>query len=258
MLLKLKLALSSGMFFKRVVENGLYEINYRLPVAVRQKVHAGEQHYCPICENHVRQFLVLRRPHHLWCPICASLSRHRTAWYLFQKRSLQVNPGSAFKFLHVAPEACLEKRFRALPNVDYTSADLYNRRAMLKIDIMNTAIPDASFDMIYCSHVLEHVADDRRALQEFHRVLKPGGRVLLQVPIHEKITQENATITNPMDRERLYGQYDHVRSYGSDILERLKEARFQVTCLNANDVASAEEIYRMGLSEEVLFVCDRL
>ena len=95
--------------------------------------------------------------------------------------------------LHFAPEACLEAQFRRFPGLDYHSADLYNRRAMHKIDITHIPLQDDSFDFVYCSHVLEHVPDDRQALAELQRVLRPGGQALILVPVKGEMTAEDPT-----------------------------------------------------------------
>jgi predicted SAM-dependent methyltransferase len=132
--------------------------------------------------------------------------------------------------LHFAPEKRLEQRLAAQPNLDYVSTDLDRPRAMVKADITALPFPDESFDVILCSHVLEHVIDDRQAMAELFRVLKPSGWAVLQVPISRRRSEtfEDPTIVAPRDRERLYGQADHVRIYGRDFTARVREAGFTV------------------------------
>jgi SAM-dependent methyltransferase len=156
--------------------------------------------------------------------------------------------------LHVAPEPALSARLRRLPNLNYLSADLFDPKAMVKMDITDIRYPEHSFDLIYCSHVLEHVSDDRKALSEFWRVLKPGGKAILMVPILGEITFEDPSITDPVERERAYGQHDHVRSYGRDFAQRVAEAGFEVTLHKPSSLAGETEIERMGLPpEETIF-----
>jgi predicted SAM-dependent methyltransferase len=112
--------------------------------------------------------------------------------------------------------------------------------------------------VIYCSHVLEHVPDDRQALSEFRRVIKPGGKAIIVVPITGKRTFEDPSVTSPQERERLFGQHDHVRIYGPDVAERFRQAGFDVTALRRGDVLSAAQIDRMGIThDEIIFVLDK-
>ena len=99
---------------------------------------------------------------------------------------------------------------------------------MVEMDITDIQYPDDSFDAIYCSHVLEHVPDDAKAMSELYRVLKPGGWAILAVPIRGDTTFEDPTTTEPEERERLFGQSDHVRYYGKDFKDRLEAAGFEV------------------------------
>jgi SAM-dependent methyltransferase len=161
------------------------------------------------------------------CPICGSLERHRLMWlYMTQKTSLF--DGNPKKMLHVAPEPQLSLLIQQADYIDYLSADLSAPNAMVKMDITDIQYPDNTFDVVYCSHVLEHVQDDRKAMGEFYRVLKPGGWAILQVPIYDT-TFEDPTVISPKERERLFGQHDHVRQYGPDYKDRLMEAGFSVT-----------------------------
>ena len=131
--------------------------------------------------------------------------------------------------LHIAPEAQLSRILTHVKNLDYLSADLSSKRAMVKMDITNIQYPDNSFDIIYCSHVLEHVPDDRQAMSEFYRGLKPGGWAILQVPLADRdVTYEDFSITDPVEREKHFGQHDHVRWYGRDFTDRLVQSGFDV------------------------------
>jgi SAM-dependent methyltransferase len=134
------------------------------------------------------------------------------------------------KVLHVAPEPRLSEILRDQPTIKYLTADLHSGEVMVKMDITTIQFPDEQFDAIICNHVLEHVADDRKAMAELYRVLRPGGWAILQVPIALALdcTYEDFSITAPAAREAAFGQHDHVRIYASDYKDRLKAAGFKV------------------------------
>ncbi len=161
--------------------------------------------------------------------------------------------------LHLAPEECLEPIFRKAAGEGYVSADLSSPRAMVKANVTGLPYPDECFDVIHCSHVLEHVPDDMAAMRELHRVLKTGGCALLMVPTREGPTLEDPSITDPRERARLFGQEDHVRFYGRDDFAcRLRETGFQVRIVEPGEVADEEEARRMGLpADEAIYVCTR-
>lgn len=129
--------------------------------------------------------------------------------------------------LHIAPEACFIKRFEKLHGEQYITADIESPLAKVKMDIHDIPFPANTFDALLCNHVLEHVRDDIRAMSEIHRVLKPGGFAILQVPFFNpipEVTLEDPTIIDPREREKAYGQNDHVRKYGKDYTKRMERA----------------------------------
>lgn len=202
----------------------------------------GRRRYCPLCESWTRRFLEDAR-----CPVCRSRPRHRLTW-LYLKQRTTFFDARAKRLLHFAPEMSLMAAFGRLPDLDYLSADLASPHAMVRMDITAIDAPDASFDAIYCSHVLEHVADDRKAMREMFRVLKPGGWALIMVPISPAgPTLEDPAVTDPAERERLYLQSDHVRLYGFDIRERLAEAGFEASVTFGRELADVAECERMAL-----------
>ena len=205
--------------------------------------YRGDRYICPICGSRLRKFLpcglklpvlkdkeVVGGGYHpnIICPICGSLERTRLVYlYLLHRTDAFQKPQ---KILHFAPEKAIEDRLRRLPGVDYLSADLYADNAMIKVDIIDIPFPNNSFDVIICNHVLEHVADDRKAMRELYRTLKPGGWAILQVPISFalKDTYEDFSITSEAGREQAFGQSDHVRIYARDYKDRLEQAGFKV------------------------------
>jgi SAM-dependent methyltransferase len=187
----------------------------------RLAVRRGRSVECAVCGGRWRRFEPHRGRPNRRCPGCGSLERHRAI-----VRLLAEFPGD--RLLHVAPEQGIERHLRA-SRPGYVSADLF-KPADVKADIQDMPFEDASFDMILCSHVLEHVDDDRKAIREIRRVLAPGGAALIQVPEEEQLehTFEDPSITSPEERFEKFGQEDHVRLYGRDFTRRLEEAGFTV------------------------------
>jgi len=138
---------------------------------------------------------------------------------------------------------------------DYISIDLDFRKAMIAMDITKLGFADSCFDAIVCNHVLEHIVDDTKALNELYRVLKTGGWAVVQVPIFGKITQEDFSVSDPEERKRLYGQHDHVRTYGIDFFDRLKNAGFNVFPISKHELLSPEQLEHLSVlcEKEVVF-----
>lgn len=190
----------------------------------------GKRYACPICNRRYSSFLPMGGvfpSFNAVCPGCYSLERHRTLWLYLRFLHTHDRVRLEGKMLHVAPERCLASKFRK--TFDYLSVDMDGSKAMRSADITRLDFPDDHFDAIVCNHVLEHVPDDRRAMAEIFRVLKPGGWASLQVPRTEGVTDEDPRVTDPSERTVRFGQDDHVRLYGKDYFDRLREAGFDVT-----------------------------
>lgn len=254
---QIRVAIRNKTFFTRSVHYIGGKLLYALPASWRRRLYRGEEHYCPLCDTHLSRILALHRPFHRYCPVCKSLARHRFIWRFLQSEHspLKANPKS---MLHIAPEASLEAKFRAIPGLHYLSGDLYMPNAMEKMDICNIHHPDGSFDFIFCSHVLEHVPSDRQALREFYRVLTEKGAMMILVPIIAEHNFEDPKITDPAEREKLFGQYDHLRAYGPDFADIPREIGFKVQEFKVGDLCDAEDIRRMDLDiEDRIFLCTR-
>lgn|SRR5690606_16489073 len=205
----------------------------------------GNKFTDPIDGKSYRSFLPYgygkQRPNVL-APGTLSLERHRLLWlYLKNETDFFTAPK---KVLHFAPEQAFYKIFRNLKNLDYTTTDLNSPLADVKADICNLPFEDNSYDVILCNHVLEHIPDDTKAMQELYRVLKPGGMAILQIPqdLHRETTFEDNSITDPKERAAIFGQYDHVRVYGRDYFDKLRSIGFTVK----------EEDYTRKLGDELV------
>ena len=231
------------------IRKPLKSVRHNVQDYIRTIPYHGEGRFCPVCgktSNSFQAYGVVPREDAL-CVRCGSLERHRFLWLYVTTRT-DLFDGRSRQMLHVAPEPCLESRFRKRLGEDYITADLFHPRAMVKMDITDIKYPNESFDVIYCSHVLEHVPDDRRAMREFHRVLKRTGWAILLVPVFAGETFEDPSIVDPQERLKAFGQDDHVRKYGSDYVDRLRDAGFKVRVTRIEDLVERDDAIRMGLA----------
>jgi SAM-dependent methyltransferase len=199
-------------------------------------VHRGSSRFCAVCKSAVRAFGPYGHTKR-WdakCPVCSSVERHRFTWAFFEEVT-DLFDGMRKRMLHIAPEPAFERRLRALEYLDYITADQQDDKADVTMDITDIQYPDGSFDVIHCSHVLEHVQDDLRAMRELSRVLSPTGWATVLVPVIAEQTFEDPSVTDPKERARLFGQWDHVRAYGPDFRDRLASQGFSVEVVSAHD-----------------------
>jgi SAM-dependent methyltransferase len=194
--------------------------------------YRGSNVICPICETGFRKFLpygrINPRPNAL-CPNCLSLERHRLIWVYLKEKTNFFN--AKLDVLHIAPEACFIDRFEKNHGDRYITADIESPLAKVKMDIHAIPFEENRFDAVLCNHVLEHVQNDIVAMREIKRVLKPGGFAILQVPFFSPVpatTFEDNTVTDPRQREKIFGQDDHVRKYGTDYANRIQQAGLEV------------------------------
>jgi len=222
----------------------------QLTRAVRSIPYRGIGRLCDICGAESRKFLPFGMPRRedARCWRCHSLERHRFIWY-FITHQLVSDLGPDTQLLHIAPEPCLISRLRDMLGSGYLTADLHVGDVDVVMDITDIQYDDTYFDWIYCSHVLEHVDDDHRALSEFFRVLKPGGRALLAVPITIDATYEDPTIVLPEERLKAFGQSDHVRCYGPDFADRVAAVGFHVTRITPGEHLTRDERVTLGITE---------
>ncbi|MCF6350792.1 MAG: methyltransferase domain-containing protein [Flavobacteriaceae bacterium] len=189
-------------------------------------------------------------------PSTLSLERHRLMW-LYLKNETDFFTAKK-KVLHMAPEQCFLKRFKKLKNLEYITADLYSPIVDVKADILDLPFESNSFDIIFCNHVLEHIIDDKKAMQELYRVLRPGGFGIFQIPQDLSLakTYEDFSIITPAERTKHFGQYDHVRVYGKDYFNKLRAVGFKVEEVTYSKMISEKLTTKYGLTKgEILPVC---
>lgn len=247
-----------GLLTKMFPRQVLIRFSYFFSVLVRP-FYWGDKVECPVCGGHFRKFLPYgygQAMDNRLCPKCLSLERHRLLWLYLKERTGFFTDN--LKVLHFAPEQPFLKRFRSLPNLDYTTADLDSPIADLHLDVTKMDIPDNHYDVIICNHVLEHVGDVNAAFREIRRVLRPGGWAVLLVPINPDVDSwEDPTITSPEERQRNFGQYDHVRQFGRDYAQVLENAGFIVDADRLYYDIPEERRERMRLArrgEELVYV----
>lgn len=248
---------------------GLRFLRKYLPAKAIAVLLKGQDVYCNCCGGNFITFLpvgLIKRANAL-CPACGSLERHRLHWHFMAGKTNLLNGTDRLRILHVAPEAVFYNKFNSNPLFDYVPCAKFGKGYIdkypaktLNVDITNIQFEDNSFDVIYCSHVLEHVPEDVKAMKEFYRVLKPGGWAMLQVPIDKNriTTYEDFSITDPKERKKAFGQYDHVRVYGLDYAERLQHGGFTVNQMNYTCEFTDKEIFYNGFQKgEDIFICTK-
>lgn len=228
---------------KKAVTHSYYRVRYR-----------GAEVFCPCCGGESQSFVTVDR----LCRFCRSYARNRFLWtYLVDRLKLGDN------VLHFAPEPCLQDRLRGRPGIGYISADLFSGLADVHLDMTNHDEVESKlglhlYSIILCSHVLEHIDDDPAAMRAIRNLLRKDGRALIQVPLDwsREVTYEDFSITTPEARTRAFGQWDHVRIYGRDFMDRLQAVGLEVELVYPRDVCTDEAIVLMQLdSQDPIFLC---
>jgi SAM-dependent methyltransferase len=225
--------------------------------------------YCPISETYFAEFVPLFKK---WDPALPSHAQSRISpdsgareglrlQWLYLKHETDLMKDN-INLLHFGPEYCFYRMFKEMNNINYYPADKNNKKYSKDIkyvDLAELNIETNTFEMIICNHVLEHVEDDKKAVMEMYRVLKPGGVAIITVPIDSKRneTYEDLSVTKPKDREREFGQWDHLRYYGLDFQQRLETADFTVKTEHYARSFSNGDYEKYGLADEPIFVCKK-
>jgi predicted SAM-dependent methyltransferase len=212
----------------------------------------GSKFTDPIDGKSFRKFLSYGyevQRHNVLSPSTLSLERHRLLWLYLKSETDFFKTHK--KVLHFAPEQAFYSRFRQMKNLDYTTTDLNSPLADVKADICNLPFEDNTYDIIFCNHVLEHIPDDTKAMQELYRVLKKGGMGIFQIPqeLSRATTFEDDSITDKKERAKIFGQYDHVRIYGKDYFDKLRSVGFKVDEVDYTKTLLKEEITKYCLTK---------
>lgn len=253
----------------------LFKIYRKVRTSVQVITHQGDKYVCPYCNYKARDLFIIGRTSEVLqekkiiggkrspsgCYKCRSCNRERLV-YTYLKEKLDIHASQTIEnVLHIAPEPNLTKKLCSINFKNYVCGDLFTegysyQSHVQNMNVTNIPYPDGTFDLVICNHVLEHVPDDLTAMNELSRVLKSNGKAILQVPISKisKHTFEDFSITTPEQREIVFGQYDHVRIYGQDYVDRLINSGFNVDRINIS-----KEYPKNGLDvDEDIFVCTRV
>ncbi|WGF87681.1 class I SAM-dependent methyltransferase [Marinivivus vitaminiproducens] len=247
-------------------------------IVLRKAYYFGTRHTCTVCGSRVRKYYpsgfdlpVLRELDVIGgeyrlddtCPVCWSHCRTRLVRaYLEREVRLGSRPMSV---LHFAPEAGIAEFVRAAPGVTYDPVDLDPSRYVQvpgtrRADVTAIDRPNDSYDLVICNHVLEHVPDDGLAMREILRVLKPGvGMAMLQVPLSARLdrTIEDPSVSDVAERERRFGQFDHIRLYGADYTDRLASAGFTVDVVDPPVAWGQAVVDELGLNPREQVIAGR-
>jgi len=225
----------------------------------------GKDVHCVCCNSKYSTFLPagIQKRANARCVKCGSLERHRTLWMFLKEQGDIFN--KTLKILHVAPEKIFYDHFISIPQLEYYPIDLmpdkfaYGNKTIV-MDVTAMTFPDNYFDAIICNHVLEHIREDKKAMQELCRVLKPGGWAILNTPVvmDNENTFEDIDLYDPQKQLELFGQPDHVRVYGRDFLSRLQKVGFKTEVIDYVSTFSHNDQFRYGLKkEELIFRCSK-
>ncbi|KAF0128776.1 MAG: putative methyltransferase [Bacteroidetes bacterium] len=270
-------------FLKKIIPRNAGYFLRKIKLFVRGLFYRGTNFFCPICNKGYRTFFEggfnlavigeyqiigagLRK--NAICPGCASNDRDRLLYLALNDKNLKLLPADSI--LHIAPEPSLagwietkqrKNKGSYTKGVKYHEGFYYGNDVQL-MDLLHLPFDDNSFDLLICNHVLEHIPDDIGAMREIHRVMKPGSKSILQVPWSPLLnkTFEDNSITKPKEREEKFGQFDHVRLYGTDYPQRLESAGFQVETISVSQLNLPDNILiSYGLNrKEIIFVAKKL
>lgn len=250
--------------FKLILNTIPRPILIRLSYAARPIIALflkGDTFTDPIDGKSFRMFLPYgygKQRNNALSPSTLSLERHRLLWLYLKNETDFFTSKEKKKVLHFAPEQAFYKLFRNQENIDYTTTDLFSPLADVKADICNLPFEDNSYDIIFCNHVLEHIPDDTKAMQELFRVLSPGGMAILQIPqdLKRTTTFSDDSITDQKERAEIFGQYDHVRIYGLDYFDKLRSIGFTVIEEDYTNKIAPELVEKYCLAKgEIIPVC---
>ena len=253
-------------FKKFLFESAVKSIPFKYREKFKKKIFYGKIKFCPVCDSEIKKFYTYYFPPNIKigprpdavCPVCGSIERERLLLLYLEKCTDLFNRPKK-KLLHIAPEIVLADRIKKNEFIEYLSADLDPKRAMIYMDLTDIKMHDNIFDVIICNHVFEHIPDHKKAMQEIYRILKPKGWAILQVPILGEYTFEDSKAITPEDREKIYGFAEHVRGYGKDYKDFLTGTGFIVKVDDFAKKIGDKAIRYMGLPEnEDIYFCTKV
>lgn len=222
-------------------------------------IYCGKERYCPVCDKPSKKFVKHEHIENARCVHCGAHERHRIVW-LYLSRKTDLFNGAPKKMLTVGVDLPFEKPLKSRLGANYLTADLFNPLAMIKMDVTDIHYPDASFDVIYCSHVLAYVPNDRQGMRELFRVLKPHGWAIFADPIRYTKTIDLPFIDKASGTFKTFDtEEDIFHHYGPDYEERLRTAGFKTQAIRPADFLNAEEMEYMGITTMAndIFYCTK-
>lgn len=254
--------ITSEIWFKAIFDELIEKYDVKADKIIHlTQLTKEEKYYCNLCNTRVpfmldtgsespiflkRKIIGGGKRENCVCPVCGGNDRERWLQHILL-RELHMGDKAA-TVLHFAPEKQVEKNIRKKQKLLYITADIEEGRADRVEDITNISFGNDSFDIIICNHILEHIKDESKAFSELKRCLKENGKIVFSVPICWDIdTYEDESVITGEDRLREYGQEDHVRLYGKDIEQRLREHGFAVESYQVDEILSQEQVEEMRL-----------
>jgi SAM-dependent methyltransferase len=256
-------------FVKKLIPNSIFQIYRHYKKSEKDNAHKGNNVECTICKSKFKYFAPfgLIKRENARCYTCGSLERHRLLWKYFNEELKYFKVGPKGRILHFAPEKMFYNLFDGFKEVEYIPCDLFpegyqfeGESIIQEVDITKIPFEDDYFDFIVCNHVLEHIPDDKLAMSELYRVMKKGGQGIFQVPIdyNSALTYEDFSITEPKEREKAFGQNDHVRIYGLDYKNRLESASFNVVVDDYITSFTPKQLKKYGfMPSELIYKCSK-
>jgi len=238
------------IIFKKIIPRSFlfkHEEVIRFPYAL---LYDGKKYTCNICNHNLKKYITAKNGEKI-CPYCGSISRTRRLYQIIQNE-YQLNG----KVLHFSPSRSLYRRLKKTNNISYYSSDFENEFiADYNYDITSIPVEDNFFDFIICYHILEHIINDKKAIEELHRVLKPKKTILIQTPFKDGDIYENEEIISPEERLKHFGQEDHVRIYSVEGLKkRLEENNFTTVRIKEYSINDDNNVNGLQSKEVVLEV----
>ncbi len=233
-------------FLKSLIPNRFLQRNKKSLRKLTAVMYRGSIYQCTICDIKLRKFVKLKNDN-LLCPNCGSLARTRRLWQVIEHEL----PNKTI--LHFSPSKTFKEKLEKLCGSNYSSSDFVGEfDATKNLDITATGEPDNFYDIIICYHVLEHIPNDQKAMQELFRIVKPGGQCVIQTPFKEGDIYENDAITSAQGRLEHFGQEDHCRIYSvTGLADRLKSVGFDATIIHYEEASKNRNGF--SLSEYIIF-----